>query len=168
MPRILPREYCSPISPVAFAPAVVSIFSSCIHPDIHGIKSRGYCGRPLQETFSPTAANQQISHAGSRRAGSAKTGVMGCLTSDVSVPERNSGTDPRRRYRRSPSCASRGRSAQSAMAVINERLSASAAHQPLLSVTVADQLLDDLVDLLAVHQVEVLLDGVQHPVRSAP
>jgi hypothetical protein len=31
MPRILPREYCSPISDAAFARAVVSIFSSCIH-----------------------------------------------------------------------------------------------------------------------------------------
>src|SRR5207342_2259602 len=54
MPRILPREYCSPISPVAFARAVVSIFSSCIHPDAYGIKSCGYCARPLEETFLPT------------------------------------------------------------------------------------------------------------------
>ena len=31
MPRILPREYCSPILNAAFARAVVSIFSSWIH-----------------------------------------------------------------------------------------------------------------------------------------
>src|SRR4029434_1367085 len=30
MPRILPREYCSPILDAAFPRAVVSIFASCI------------------------------------------------------------------------------------------------------------------------------------------